>query len=51
MSNEVSIEKLLETRNLKRAAMIFSFLGFGLGLFLMLQEAKMLEDLGVIKSG
>jgi len=46
---DVKMEELINTRNLKRAAMVFSFLGFALGLYLMLQEARMLEEMGLVK--
>ena len=46
---DIKMEQLINTRNLKRAAMVFSFLGFALGLFLMLQEARMLEEMGLVK--
>ena len=46
---DVKMEELINTRNLKRAAMVFSFLGFTIGLFLMLQEARMLEEMGLVK--
>ena len=46
---DVKMEELINTRNLKLAAMVFSFLGFTLGPYLMLQEARMLEEMGLIK--